>query len=183
MNVNYSATNEQCWEKRHDDGAEWKKKLNRCIRSIIQDKCSYWYVEKTTKYAQPHWERKKQSEREKINVKPYKTVFICNDDDDDGDDATTLSPRSGLNVHVLHRWHTKNNFVFIYISWIISLTIITSRSQRSFLLFFSLSDDVFFSIRLIYIVAHIILMHIVQIYRYDTYTNSTKRSFNKRCKQ
>lgn len=77
---------------------------------------SYWYEgeKKEPKPTTNGIRTGKQTQNtKKTNLKPYKTVFICSDDD--GDDATKLSPLATLNVHTLQRWHTKNNFVFIYI--------------------------------------------------------------------
>lgn len=85
MNVNYSATNEQCCEKRHDDGGVTDKKF-AVFRYMQREQHNSEQMQRTkkkpTKYAQAN-----NPKRKKMNVKPYKTVFICND----GDDATTLS--------------------------------------------------------------------------------------------
>lgn len=87
MNVNYSATNEQCCEKRHDDGGVTDKKF-AVFRYMQREQHNSEQMQRTKKTNEIR--TGKQSEKEKkMNVKPYKTVFICKDDD--GDDATTLS--------------------------------------------------------------------------------------------
>ena len=104
-----------------------------------------------TKYAHAH--TSKTIREKKINVKPYKrylsatmTMAMM----PQLSPSLSLSPHSTFltySVHALQRWHTKNNFVFIYVSWMLSLTI-TSRSQCS--LFFHFLIIFVFFICLIY---------------------------------